>query len=87
MADVSVVSAERAQVIRDDERQLREEQRTQPLDESSEAERTQRLALRLETEQTEEFQEELRLRLALERIVEAQPDQDLPRGSIVDIVG
>ena len=87
MADVSVVSAERAQVIRDDERQLREEQRTQGFDESSEADRTQRLALRRETEQTEELQEELRLRLALERIAEAQPDQDLPRGSIVDIVG
>ena len=87
MTEVSALSAARAQILRDDARQLREDERSERVDERREDDRSQRIAQRLETEQTEQFQREFDLRRARERIAAAQPNEDLPRGSIVDIIG
>ena len=86
MAEISDLSA--ATATRTETQVLREQQeQTRQLREQQEKTRSQRLAEQRESELDQQIQQDIDIRLAEDQIATAEADTDLPRGSIVDILG
>ena len=88
MAEISELSAARAAATRTDARVLREQQeQTRQLREQQERDHRLRLTEQRESELDQRVQQDIDIRLAEDQIATAEANTDLPRGSIVDILG